>query len=537
MANLLCRSWKREETNTALFRKAVMKSSLVRGTGGFLLLVCAFSPPVLGIPRQKAETVGVQDVPVASDVLIQAYLLGKEFVPEERASLLRRLGQVAVDVDHSLGKLWCEELFRSAFDLPPVWNRLAFEKNALVTLSQLDPVRAMELFDAMDSPISMNDGNIPEDVRADAARTVFVRFWRQTNKKGLPQIRSSAMHLGDTGQYPFGAMASIIRDVAETDPNGARALFAEALGYYRGGARIRFENLEFIEFLQGVRTKVDRNLMREALQKVVSSLTEDRRGQDRVTYYGTVATKSGSATFNSFPEQLLFEVFDLIEEVDKGWAESLREHHPELRSAGSGVMSSESAHIYGDPGDPSATTQVVQRQIDETRAWRVSEIAVDNTDDAVRLASSISDPRWRSVAFSRIAAATASSQPNRSADLLQQGKSLLSTMKDHKARLSALTAYAEAAAASGRPLEAKAAIDEAFPIGEELFQEDLDATPGKLAYAAAGYDDLTALTRTGAGLDSAGMLARITTLRNVVLRAFLLVEAADGIARKNKGFH
>jgi hypothetical protein len=88
-------------------------------------------------------------------------------------------------VEPSLTRLWSEELFMLSFDLPMNHNRIATQKNALSSLSLVDPERAMELFTTMDDPVPVEVGVIIEDVRSHGAETVFAQYWAQKGSDGL----------------------------------------------------------------------------------------------------------------------------------------------------------------------------------------------------------------------------------------------------------------------------------------------------------------------------------------------------------------
>lgn len=74
----------------------------------------------------------------------------------------------------------------------------------------------------------------------------------------------------------------------------------------------------------------------------------------------------------------------------------------------------------------------------------------------------------------------------------------------------------------------------AYDLGEELFEDDLKANPGKFSEMADGFDELVDLTSVAARQPwlSQNALDHVKLVRNDVLRARLLVEEAKGISEE-----
>ena len=67
-----------------------------------------------------------------------------------------------------------------------------------------------------------------------------------------------------------------------------------------------------------------------------------------------------------------------------------------------------------------------------------------------------------------------------------------------------------------------------------MLEQDLDTHPGKSPYLAEGFDALGELTRIGirAGMTAATM-GRVLAVGNEVLRAFLMVDAAEALQEQS----
>jgi hypothetical protein len=127
-------------------------------------------------------------------------------------------------------------MYRLASSFSPSWNRAALQKNALVVVAEVDPRRAVGLVgDIAQPPFDGNGASFeaPEDLRSDAARSIFERCWTSVGAESLELIVSTAESLGRTGQYPFAAMAPILADLLHARPKAAAAILQAALSTYQ----------------------------------------------------------------------------------------------------------------------------------------------------------------------------------------------------------------------------------------------------------------------------------------------------------------
>ena len=141
-----------------------------------------------------------------SDLLVESYRISVGLVPAERAILLNYLSRAAGAQHLPYTASWAEENLRLAHQLSLDWNRVAIEKNAIVALSYVKSKRALDLLRTMSLPVSDGVG-FPEDVRADAAITVFQNYWHDRHPRGVPELRATALYLGQTGLPLHGGSA------------------------------------------------------------------------------------------------------------------------------------------------------------------------------------------------------------------------------------------------------------------------------------------------------------------------------------------
>src|SRR5207302_1319708 len=139
--------------------------------------------------------------------------------------------------------------------------------------------------------------------------------------------------------------------------------------------------------------------------------------------------------------------------------------------------------------------------LQQSRAQEAGQLAATDPEAAMRMAQTIADPSLRTVALANIASAVGSSAPSRAGEIEKAIADTLPAIKDSQDRLLALSAQARAAAAAGDTAGFRDALNRCFTLGEELFEEELDAQPGRPTYASPAYNALDGLVASGASFD------------------------------------
>ena len=466
----------------------------------------------------------------AASLLLDSYRAGKDLAPSERAILLTFLCKTASEHNLSYTTEWAQEALRIAVQLPPDWNRLAIQKNALAALSYANPERAMALLRSMDLPVELDNGVFPEDLRSDAARTIFQNYWLQKKPLGLDEVRSTAAYLGQTGQYPYMAVGSILTDLISHQkkanpeiPGSARSILFDAYASYQRGSRFRSEDEEFVEFLESLRAFLPPALLKSGVEIAVERLTLQKDPAE-YHYISRVQTQKGTATFHSRTDELLFELLPLVRQVDAALADKLLERDQALKQAGAAggtVVASEGAMIVGSSASPEKQELALQ----SSRAQEVREIASDHPEQALALSQTISDPVLRAAAMADVA----QSRPTQAGEIRSAIAKIVPAMHTGEERLRVLSALAEASWAAGDIAGFHDALAKAFSLGEELFEEDMDAHPGQATYVVESYGTLAELVKTGARVDPTTITAMVHQVDNIQLEAFLLAQLADAL--------
>jgi hypothetical protein len=451
---------------------------------------------------------------------------------------LQYLARSAGAVEPTYNRLWSEELFFYALQLPRNWNRLAFQKNALEALASSDPVRSMQLFGTMEDPIPLDSGRFPEDVRAFAARIVFPAYWKQTGVEGFDEIRSKAQFLGNTGQYPYAAIASIERDLAHSEDLRAQVLFRDAVSYFSRGSHFDNAGKEYVELLNAVWDILSAPLKHQAITAAVTKLTQPPPSGD-FDYRGTVRNKTSVIQFSDQHQQLLFELMPRIREVDPQTAERLMQKNPSFAAA-EDSQSGESGIITNvSSASPRqlATSQVRLTQF-QTLARITNEVDSD-PEMAVLDARSLTIPELKVRAFAQIAASLATKDPARASELLGHANESDKTLKNESTEDTVLALFARAKAnyALHDRGGTRTAWTNGFELAEELFRQDLETHPNLQAYEASCFDTLMDGVKFGAEIDPAMALGALRSVRNQLLQTYLPIAAAEGISSHDKSRH
>jgi hypothetical protein len=174
-------------------------------------------------------------------------------------------------------------------------------------------------------------------LRSSGARTIFKNYWQSEGPRGLGTIRAEAVYLGQTGQYPYGVVASILSDLVSSQskkaslvPPDGLTLVSDAYSSYRRGSRFRVEDQEFARFLQTLHPTLPAALFRQGLEIAVDRLLADNERDGAPAYISHVRTEKGTAIFHRRQDDILFEPLPLVHEVDPDWAAQIVAHHQAL---------------------------------------------------------------------------------------------------------------------------------------------------------------------------------------------------------------
>ncbi|HLI62820.1 MAG TPA: hypothetical protein VKV05_05440 [Terriglobales bacterium] len=462
-------------------------------------------------------------------------MLSRGFIPDDRSGLLLEAAKAALSIDRAKAEAWASQLFTfSQASLEPGRYRLAMEKNALTIVAQVDPVRAARLFRQQDVP-DVKDSPA-EDVRTTAATVLFAELWSKRGRAALPQIQSLAAWLGSTGQYPYTAIASVIVDDLKSDPKTAALLFGDAITYFPRDPGYRTSNWGFTNLILRVAPVAPSSLLQQAITEDVAAIKRSQQSGGTARYQ--MKTANRTYTFDSEGKLLVYRLMPLLQQMDPDWAAQLANEFGLVRLPP--VTAGEPVSIAGavtppDQQDP-ASNAALQAALNAHWLMQSQQQSVTDPSTAAQVAMQITDPVMRSVALVSTAPAYSALDAAKADDWVSAARQQLTDLPPSVNKLRLEIALAKVDIANGRRPEAQAEVARAYDFGGELFQEDVEANPGKFSEMADGFAELVDLTQTAARQPwlSPMTLAHIRELHNDVLRARLLVEQAKGMT-ESKG--
>jgi hypothetical protein len=463
----------------------------------------------------------------AANLLLSSYALSQQLQDSERLYYLTELTRASVGIlppDKTLE--WCRTLFRIASESRDPMIQAAGEKNSLIPLSSIDPKMAMRLLLSVAIPDRNRADILAEDVRTDAAEAIFDHFWNHFQGQGLREIENTARYLGNTGQYPYHAVANIIEQLAkirtpETSLE-ANKIFAEALSFYGKEEGFRNRDEEFLHFLQsrGL-TIIDSELVIRALRLFASRLSE-RDPYDDANYYGEIHTSRGVVVpFHNRNRAFLFLVAPVIREFDAKFVQELTLRYSELKQAIGKMHYVSGGFIFDNP----TPSEAAERHLKWLQESLVSQIKISqNSDpsDAAQLALRLRDIDMQ------IALLSAGSKMN---GVSTEAALPFKSLRKPQDRLDALVARAKSAYFVGDMDHFSTLSDQAVDMGFSLLMDNSHQVSRPRIQRLQGYEQLADIIEFGTVHGSVSLMARVQQIPNPELKAYLLIRVAEGILK------
>jgi hypothetical protein len=503
----------------AMFRRLRCRSLI--GKAVVALLLCS---ALSGEARSQAIGVSREAV----NALNQSYAIGRRLRGQERISYLIELTRAGVSIDPDSTRHWCEQLFALSSRSPLDWDHVAGQKNAAVALAPLDANRAMELLARVDPPQPL-DGHFPEDVRADAAAHIFPWFWQAYGMKRLARIQFQARDIGDTGEYPYRAMAGIIDHLLDLNsPDAsvqAEAGFRDALGYYKRHSKFSNEEEEFLDLLAIGRRIGAPDAYREGLELFIARVSVP--ADSDVALGGTPQTAQGNVRLQDHNQRLLSRVLPLVTELDPAWTQKLIEQRPELKAPENDVELLGAAIIHGDP-----TAQDVEARqrlmLEKALLPKIAAARQTDPQAAAQMAMSLTTLPTRITAISIVLPSLIGSDPIQARHLYDQQVGDLEHVQDSHDRLRALAAISESAFFMRDAETLRSRANEMIDAGILLFEKDSKKRRAKIR---DGYEEMSQFVAFAAQHKIAWVTERVDHIHDGLLKAHLLIFVAKGILK------
>lgn len=432
---------------------------------------------------------------------------------------------------------WCDEMFRLSFGIGNGWDRVAQGKNAVLFWSKVNPDEAIKHFREIENPQPQRDGTYPEDVRSDSAPTIFTNYLNFGKEPQSPIARLSvieveAKRLGETGEYPYVAMAQIIKEYLAKTPgpestSAINRIVQQAVSFYsQRPDKFINRNTQFMEFLKiTAKAAPNLDLLPKAANVFVERLLNSPKDMD---YQSEVETSKGTTHFNDERKELLFEAFPTIKLVAPALAMQLSQKDPELDKADDESFNLRSGG-YNPSGTPSDESELMHNKgLQRNLVKEIANLKDNDLGRAKILAERLTDDAIRIEGYSALMPALMRSNPEEAKQIYFDQLTRLQELTNEEDRLRAMVALSEASYYlhdSKRFSQLTAAV---LDQGATLFETDSRLRPQTTLAKRRGFSDLVEMVKFGTqtGLDS--LPDQLQKLESVELKTNLLsIEAAS----------
>lgn len=481
----------------------------------------------------------------AAILLQDSYTISRNLPIEDRAFLLFYLTDASVTICPQMTKPWSVELSGTVVpQLKADWNRVAMAKNALLPLARSSPlikdnvILAFQSLAEIEAPIP-SDSGYTEDVRADAAATIYVAYFR-VDPGQFDNILKAAAGLGDSGEYPFRAAGLLIQELTRTTPTSPQAtqIFQQAREYYANSflddkkPRFLDANSQFFQLLQSAQFSVPEPTLKEGLETFVKYLLSDK-SLEPAHFSGQVRTAEGVFSFESQRELLLFKVYPLIKRIDPGLAGQLAEQRQQLIHADTELSPTIASASIGST--PVANLPVVNERMRQQMLVRHIQNLRD-TDPLAALEETklLSDDSKRTAVMSSLVPAVNRVDKAKAAAAYNEIRVVADGLPEGVARVRAMVAASKAAYPLGDLKGCTDYVSKAFDYGVQAFRDSMRRQPNELLIGQDAYPELLELADFAAERLGTRLLPKIQSLKNsglTGLEAYLLLGTAKGLGK------
>lgn len=462
-------------------------------------------------PDSAAEPANPDLQPAA--LLERAYAITRDLPLETRAYLLGWMVDPAARIEPQIAASWADELFQMAQELSDQDQQGRAELAAVRALAHIDVDHALAVFRRMDAATLQSGRVVPQDARSAAAETLFPEILRKQGVAAVPVLQQEAQRLGETGSYPYSAMALVMNELTHLDRSLGENVFADSVTAYQQSTPTLAGNADFVSLLHNVRW-VPLAEAQQALTTVVNNLLSqpDDSGRqklpDPVQYQGS--------TVDTATDYLLLKLLPQIRALQPDLLDTIAQSRPALAKA-AGPASAHMGQSATSGTDP-----------DQAVVNRIQRAAADNPQQALVASNQLQDPAVRSQALAAVASGMASKDPQQAAQLLSNAQDIAAKIDDKRKQLQAIVAMAQAANRMNNQAVLRDSLARGFALGNELLQLDEDkGTP-------PSFTLLAPLVRAGAHTQLETLVAGIQGIQNLQVKAQLLVLTAQSMPRPRR---
>lgn len=470
-------------------------------------------------------------------LLDQSYKLSQNLGGPERVYYLIELCRVSAQLQPAAtrAKEFCTELYNVDTQGDQKLRTLA-QKNAVSFLSFADAPKAMELLTQISFQRPRPGEMAYEDPRYNAAENAFLNYLK-VKPGDLAAITPKAKFIGQTGQYPYGSIATIINTFHDQLGGEINVILRDALGFYSNETSFYNRDEEFLVLLQSLShsAAIDRELAAQAAAAFVQHLEKDPIHLPG-DYYGEVQLDPSGKVFpfSDRNEAFLFEAIPAIQRHNSSLAAQLIQEDSQLNQATAGKLHYISGgFVQGDPTAAEATQQHFQ-WVQQSLISRIQECQAINPQFAAQLAQRLNNPESRIVGFSAVASGLApkptSADKQRAQTIYQAQFSALANLNGAISRFRAIVALVRPAFRLNDS-KYESLSTQALAIGSSFVAED---TKAERFQNRKGFTELMDLVTFTASQPSDILQQKIQALDdNNWLKAYLWLYEVEGHGKRS----
>ena len=511
-------------------------------------------------PRKDAtaDNSSPDPAPTAQGLLERSHSIIQDLPVELRASVLASMATMAARLDAKLGKQYATELFNLSQQLTDPIAHATAQLAAVraMTVNNNDLPTAVELFHRMDGvdPAQLTPGL--RDPRLQAARFLFPalmgedferRFGprsgdtekKRSEKKSVntfETVLEEAKRLQPVGMYPYFAVEQAASGLpVDKENNPLESSFADSEQVFRQSTRSSTANDEFRDMLRSYWMRVPKDLAQTALHDLTNSIVAvGDQGSATVQTFGS----NGRQTINlqSSADAALVELVPIMRQLDPQLLDKLKGDRPDFARAvdqvgnGGVMVTSATNGGRGSGNGPSwngggISNGGAYNSANRATMARIRNAAQQNPQQAMTMASNITDPTQASMALSMVAGNLANDDPKAAADALQKAQDAAEKISDKSAQLRADISLANSADRIDNDLALRSALETGFNTGNELLRDEIDAQPDQ----EPSWSQLAMLTSVGMRRLPELTISLIEEVSVPSIKARLLLNAAGSL--------
>jgi hypothetical protein len=461
----------------------------------------------------------------AAQVLEDSHEASRNLPNQERAFYLVRLIDISTSISPEKTEGWSKELSELARNLPHDWNRVAIKKNALVPLSRINPIKAFEQLGLVEKPIPGPDG-FSEDVRADAAATIYPNYFAAVGVGGLDKIVAQAQGFAQNGEFPYRAIGLILERSSSSHIPAEKSarIFRLAVAQFSRGSDYLDENSQFFELLQSSRNVIPDNVYSHGLRELVARLTSPT-SKETPNFSSVVRTADGEYPFVSEKMMLLFRIYPMVARLDRPLAVELVQKYPLLVHSDPEVREVTSSAVLGNV-DTREAQRLTDKMQQQALAAKIGHLQQSDPRAGLAEAQLMSDETAKARALSSLVPGLQRVDPEQAVSVYEQLRDLAATLPEGPVHVHAMVQTAKAACYLRDVNECADLVGQALDSGVQI----LTAKSDKLIIHRPGHSELQELTEFAAERDDS-IVKTIRDIPNDGIRAYLLLYAANGLGK------